>query len=206
MDLWASVQKTTKGVFDLKRRCAECSVYDIKVSRERFASLGSVGSLIALAVLWCHTLSILRSAASSRTHLRTLVSFCSKTWPCDALKVDNTGRLFFDKMCLGFRSRYMWRIMSGIFFKSGVYRFLQINSSYIYIGVFLRCVRLEAALRRMLSVWHQSTARAIREPTDPKLANRSRDTLMSYTEHSAQRRFKSNTPFVVFEQKPISPF
>ncbi len=38
------------GVFDLKRRSAEWSVYDIEV-------------------LWCHTLIILRNAASSRTHL-----------------------------------------------------------------------------------------------------------------------------------------
>ncbi len=29
-----------------------------------------------------------------------------------------------------------------------------------------RCVRLEAALRRMVSVWHQSTARAIRKHKD----------------------------------------
>ncbi len=30
-----------------------------------------------------------------------------------------------------------------------------------------RCVRLEAALRRMISVWHQSTTIAIREQMDP---------------------------------------
>ncbi len=30
-----------------------------------------------------------------------------------------------------------------------------------------RCVRLEAALHRMITVWHQSTARAIKEQTDP---------------------------------------
>ncbi len=30
-----------------------------------------------------------------------------------------------------------------------------------------RCVRLEAALRRMINVWHQSTARVIKEQTDP---------------------------------------
>ncbi len=30
-----------------------------------------------------------------------------------------------------------------------------------------RCVRLEAALRRTISVWHQSTARAIRKHKDP---------------------------------------
>ncbi len=54
------------GAFDLKRRCAECSPYDIKVPREWFECIGSVCSLIALAVLWCHTVNILRSAASSR--------------------------------------------------------------------------------------------------------------------------------------------
>ncbi len=65
----------------------------------------------------------------------------------------------------------------------------------------IRCVRLEAALRRMVSVWHQSTARAIREQTDPMHSNRSRGTLMSYTDHSAQRRFKSNTPKVKVKVK-----
>ncbi len=30
-----------------------------------------------------------------------------------------------------------------------------------------RCVRLEAAVRRMISVWHQNTARAIRKLKDP---------------------------------------
>ncbi len=59
---------------------------------------------------------------------RVLVGFCSKTWTRDALKVDNKS--FFDKTCLGFRSCYMWRIMRGIFFKSGVYRFLQL---FIYV-------------------------------------------------------------------------
>ncbi len=46
-----------------------------------------------------------------------------------------TIQAFFDKMCLGFRLHYMWRIMRAnqlIFIESGVYRFLQINSSYIY--------------------------------------------------------------------------
>ncbi len=42
-------------------------------------------------------------------------------------------------------------------------------------------------------VWHQSTARAIREQTDPMLSNSSRDTLISYTDHSAQRRLKSRS-------------
>ncbi len=43
-------------------------------------------------------------------------------------------RGFFDKTCLGFRWRYKWRIMHGnqlfFFFLSGIYQFLQINSSY----------------------------------------------------------------------------
>ncbi len=33
------------------------------------------------------------------------------------------------------------------------------------------------------------------------LSNRSRVTLMSYTDHSAQRRFKSNTPSVYMDYK-----
>ncbi len=41
----------SKGSFDFKRRCTEWSVYDIKVPREPFESIGSVCSLIALAVL-----------------------------------------------------------------------------------------------------------------------------------------------------------
>ncbi len=46
---------------------------------------------------------------------------------------------------------------------------------------------------RMVSIWHQSTARAIiREQVVPKLSNGSRVTLMSYTDHSIQRRLKSN--------------
>ncbi len=43
----------------LNQRRAEWSVYDIKVPQEWFESIGSVCSLIALAVLWCHTLIIL---------------------------------------------------------------------------------------------------------------------------------------------------
>ncbi len=64
---------------------------------------------------------------------RALVGFCSKTWTRDALKVDNTG--FFDKTCLGFRSRYMWRIMHGnqLFFLKWCLSDLQMNSSYIRI-------------------------------------------------------------------------
>ncbi len=39
------------GAFDFKRRCTERSVYDIKIPREPFESIGSICSLIALAVL-----------------------------------------------------------------------------------------------------------------------------------------------------------
>ncbi len=48
----------------------------------------------------------------------------------------------------------------------------------------------------MVSVWHQSTARAIRKHRIRLLSYRSRGTLMSYTDHSAQRRLKSNAPNV----------
>ncbi len=57
----------------------------------------------------------------------------------------------------------------------------------------IRRVRLKAALHRMVSVRHQSTARAIR--ADETYAFEcSRGTLMSYTDHSVQRCFKSNAP------------
>ncbi len=59
------------------------------------------------------------------------------------------------------------------------------------------CVRLEAALRRKITVWHQSTGRAIREQTDPMHSNHSRGTLMSYGDHSAQRCFKLNVPILI---------
>ncbi len=45
---------------------------------------------------------------------------------------------------------------------------------WCYVSCINRCVRLEAALSRMISVWHHSTARAIREQTDPMLLNPSR--------------------------------
>ncbi len=55
-------------------------------------------------------------------------------------------------------------------------------------------VRLEAALLRMITLWHQSTSRAIRMHKIRLLSYRSRGTLMSYGDHSAQRCFKSNAP------------
>ncbi len=45
------------------------------------------------------------------------------------------------------------------------------------------------------SLWHQSTARTIREHWIHLLSYRSRGTLMSYTEHSVQCRLKSNAPY-----------
>ncbi len=47
----------------------------------------------------------------------------------------------------------------------------------------------------MVSVWRQSTARARREQVVPMHSNGSRGTLMSYADHSMQRRLKSNTPY-----------
>ncbi len=43
-------------------------------------------------------------------------------------------------------------------------------------------------------------ARAIREQMDPMFSNSSRGTLMSYTDHSVQRRLKSNTPNAISGQ------
>ncbi len=48
----------------------------------------------------------------------------------------------------------------------------------------------------MVSVWHQSTARAIRMHRIHLFSYHSRGTLMSYTDHSVQRRLKSNAPIV----------
>ncbi len=52
-----------------KRCCTEWTVCDIKVPREPFESKRSICSLIALAVHWCHTLTILSRATYSRTRL-----------------------------------------------------------------------------------------------------------------------------------------
>ncbi len=46
----------------------------------------------------------------------------------------------------------------------------------------------------MASVRHQNTPRAIRKHRFHLLSYRSRGTLMSYTDHSVQCRFKSNAP------------
>ncbi len=62
-------------VFDFKWRCIEWSVYDIKVPREPFESIGTICSLIALAVLWCHTLTILRCATYGAFPLHGTVRF-----------------------------------------------------------------------------------------------------------------------------------
>ncbi len=56
----------------------------------------------------------------------------------------------------------------------------------------------QQALRRMISVYViQSTTWAIREQMDPMLSNGSRGTLMSYTDHSVQRRLMSNPPMAL---------
>ncbi len=53
----------------------------------------------------------------------------------------------------------------------------------------------------MISVLHQSTVRTIREQVVPMLSSGSRGTLMSYTDHSVQRRLKSNSPIGMIESK-----
>ncbi len=60
------------------------------------------------------------------------------------------------------------------------------------IDIYVYAAAHEAALRRMISVWHQSTARADRKHRIRLLSYGSRGTVMSSTDHSAQRRFKSN--------------
>ncbi len=59
--IWLDTHMTI-GAFDFKRRCAEWSVYDNKVPRERQESWWILCFRMALAVLWCNTLTILRSA------------------------------------------------------------------------------------------------------------------------------------------------
>ncbi len=53
MDSACRAPSGSDGLADLylKRRCTEWSVYDIKAPREPFESIGSICSLIALAVL-----------------------------------------------------------------------------------------------------------------------------------------------------------
>ncbi len=58
------------------------------------------------------------------------------------------------------------------------------------IGMQLRCVRLEALLSRMPSMYHKND----KSRWILMHSNRSCDTLMSFIDHSAQRHFKSNTP------------
>ncbi len=41
------------------------------------------------------------------------------------------------------------------------------NPNLLHQAQLNRCVRLEAAPSRMISVWHQSTARAIQKDKDP---------------------------------------
>ncbi len=58
----------------------------------------------------------------------------------------------------------------------------------------------------MVSVWHQSTARAIREKVVLMRSNGSRDTLMSHTEHSVQRRFTVEPQQQQQQQGPSGPW
>ncbi len=59
-------------------------------------------------------------------------------------------------------------------------------------------VWLEAALRRPIVIWHQSTARVIPKHIEPFLKHIYifHSTLMSYNNRSAQCHFKLHTPFV----------
>ncbi len=60
----------------------------------------------------------------------------------------------------------------------------------------IRCIRLEAVQRRMISVWHQiprEQFESIKEPSALLLLSRYLP-LRSYTERFEQRRFKSYTP------------
>ncbi len=50
----------------------------------------------------------------------------------------------------------------------------------------------------MVSLWHQNTARAIRKHRHHLLSYGSRGTLMSYTDHSMQRRLKSHAPMTTY--------
>ncbi len=69
------------------------------------------------------------------------------------------------------------------------------NPNQTHLSMLIRRrVWLETALSRMITSWHQSTARAIRMHRIRLLSYRSRGTLMSYGDHSAQRCFKSNAP------------
>ncbi len=54
----------TRGAFDLMRRCAEWHQSTTRAD-------GSLCFRITLAVIWCHSLIIQHSAASSQTHLIT---------------------------------------------------------------------------------------------------------------------------------------
>ncbi len=64
-----------------------------------------------------------------------------------------------------------------------------------------RCVQLEAAQRRMMSVWHQSTTRVIKEQTD--LWGHT-DIILYFnnnSDHSALHCFKSNTPDAIVHHR-----
>ncbi len=104
-------------MLDLKQRCAEWSPYDIKVPREWFECIGSVCSLIALAVLWCHTVSFLRSAASSQTRPElTDVMWFHVTWPVKVLQnhsdsVQQEHISFHSSLSRLFSAVYYWSVL-----------------------------------------------------------------------------------------------
>ncbi len=124
---------------------------------------GSLCFRIALAILWCHALIILRSTASSRTHLKCVTQcqskWCYSSWWCPSYSPNGALRSLL--AASWHQARSTW-----------------------------------SSACRMITVRHQSTARAIRKQSDPMHSNRSRGTLMSYGDHSAQRHFKSNAPTV----------
>ncbi len=60
------------GAFDLKRRCTEWSVYDIKVPREPFESIGSICSYRSRGTLMSYTNhSVQRRFKSNTPYVRT---------------------------------------------------------------------------------------------------------------------------------------
>ncbi len=123
----------------------------------------------------------------------------------------NVLKMFFSRFLIYlYKIHYLIKWSAGIHLIARLYTFImwvqftQLSWNWIdpvwkrktsHDLVSFRRVRLQVALRRIFSVWHQSTARAIRKHRNRLLSYRSRGTLMSYTDHSAQRRLKSNAPF-----------
>ncbi len=66
-------------------------------------------------------------------------------------------------------------------------------SNYWGTAPALQTGSLEATIHKTNGIWHESTARALREQTAPyAFESLSRDTLNSYTDWSVQCRFKSS--------------